>query len=109
MTRAVRCVWESLLVDSAGLFQRVIIEHFSWAGFVDMLIRNMLVNGFRSGSKSDVQLHAGCTGCTGQRAGCTGPAKSATSAKDAPCKPSSFQVRFLTEAISALVYPASRP
>ena len=54
MTRAVRCVWESLLVDSAGLFQRVIIEHFSWAGFVDMLIRNMLVNGFRSGSKSDV-------------------------------------------------------
>ena len=47
VTRAVRCVWESLLVNSAGLFQRVIIEHFSWAGFVDMLIRNMIVNGFR--------------------------------------------------------------
>ena len=54
MTRAVRCVWESFLVDSAGLLQRVIIGQFSWAGFVDMLIRNMLVNGFRSGSKSDV-------------------------------------------------------
>ena len=34
VTRAVRCVWESLLVDSAGPFQRVIIEHFSWAGFL---------------------------------------------------------------------------
>ena len=54
MTRAVRCVWENLLVDSAGLFQRVIIEHFSGAGLVDMWIRNMFVNGFRSGSKSDV-------------------------------------------------------
>ena len=53
MTRAVRCVWESLLVDSAGLLQRVIIEHFSWTGFVDMLIRNILVNGFRNGYKSD--------------------------------------------------------
>ena len=28
VTRAVRCVWESLLVDSAGLLQRVIIDHF---------------------------------------------------------------------------------
>ena len=54
MTRAVHCLWESLLIDSAGLFQRVIIEHFSWAGFVDMLIRTMLVNGFRSGPQSDV-------------------------------------------------------